>query len=182
VVARRTESVESGSPDLEGLSPESPMITLDVVGADDWERWRDLRLSALAEAPEAFCSSLRDWEHQSERAWRDRLTNVSTNLIAVLEGEDAGMVSAEASDNEVELIGMWVAPFARGRGVGDELVRAVINWSLPHQGSKLTLRVLKGNDRAATLYLRHGFEFQSDDGTEPERLMAHTGSGTSTHN
>ena len=182
MVARRTESVESGSPDLEGLSPESPMITLDVVGADDWERWRDLRLSALAEAPEAFCSSLSDWEHQSERAWRDRLTNVSTNLIAVLEGEDAGMVSAEASDNEVELIGMWVTPFARGRGVGDDLVRAVINWSLSQQGSKLTLRVLKGNDRAATLYLRHGFEFQSDDGTEPERLMAHTGSGTSTHN
>lgn len=182
MVARRTESVESGSPDLEGLSPESPMITLNVVGADDWERWRDLRLSALAEAPEAFCSSLSDWEHQSERAWRDRLTNVSTNLIAVLEGEDAGMVSAEVSDNEVELIGMWVAPFARGRGVGDELVRAIINWSLSQQGSKLTLRVLKGNDRAATLYLRHGFEFQSDDGTEPERLMAHTGSGTSTHN
>jgi GNAT superfamily N-acetyltransferase len=182
VVARRTESVESGSPDLEGLSPESPMITLYVVGADDWERWRDLRLSALAEAPEAFCSSLSDWEHQSERAWRDRLTNVSTNLIAVLEGEDAGMVSAEASDNEVELIGMWVAPFARGRGVGDELVRAVINWSFPFKTRSVSFDPWWGSDRAATLYLRHGFEFQSDDGTEPERLMAHTGSGTSTHN
>lgn len=52
------------------------MITLDVVSAEGWERWRDMRLDALSEAPEAFCSSLSDWEHQGEHAWRDRLTNV----------------------------------------------------------------------------------------------------------
>jgi RimJ/RimL family protein N-acetyltransferase len=179
VVARRAESVESGSPDLESLSSEGPMITLHVVRADDWERWRDMRLNALSEAPEAFCSTLSDWEHQSEQAWRDRLTDVPANFIAVLEGDDAGMVSAAVSDNDVELIGMWVAPFARGRGVGDELVRTVVDWSLSEQRSKLILRVLNGNDRAATLYQRHGFEYQSVTGAEQERLMVHTGLDTS---
>lgn len=147
------------------------MITLDVVDPDGWERWREMRLNALAEAPEAFCSSLSDWEHQSELAWRGRLTTVPVNIIATLEGEDAGMVSAAMSDNDVELIGMWVAPFARGRGVGDELVSAVIDWSRSQQPTRLILRVLRGNDRAATLYRRHGFEFQSTGDTEPERLM-----------
>jgi ribosomal protein S18 acetylase RimI-like enzyme len=149
------------------------MITLDVVDPDGWERWREMRLNALGEAPESFCSSLSDWEHQSELAWRDRLTNVPVNFIATLEGDDAGMVSAAMSNNDVELIGMWVAPFARGRGVGDELVRAVIDWSRSQQPTKLILRVLQGNDRAATLYRRHGFEFQSTGDAEPERLMVY---------
>ena len=70
------------------------MITLEVVGTDDWERWRDLRLSALKEASEAFCSSLSDWEHQSEDTWRQRLADVAGNFIAALDGKDAGMVSA----------------------------------------------------------------------------------------
>jgi GNAT superfamily N-acetyltransferase len=154
------------------------MITLEVVGTDDWERWRDLRLSALKEASEAFCSSLSDWEHQSEDTWRQRLADVAGNFIAALDGKDAGMVSAAVSDGEVELIGMWVAPLARGRGVGDELVRVVLDWSLSHQPLRLTLRVLNGNYRAVTLYERHGFKFEdSQDITsaEPDRLMVHEG-------
>jgi GNAT superfamily N-acetyltransferase len=153
------------------------MITLEVVGADDWKRWRDMRLKALREAPEAFCSLLSDWEHQNEDAWRTRLTDVPANFLVALDGEDAGMVSAAVSDAEVELIAMWVAPFARGRGIGDELVRAVVDWSLSHQHSRLTLRVLKGNDRAASLYERHGFSYdesQSGVDTEPDRLMVLT--------
>jgi GNAT superfamily N-acetyltransferase len=154
------------------------MITLEVVGTDDWERWRDLRLSALREAPEAFFSSLSDWEHKSEDTWRQRLADVAANFIVALDGKDAGMVSAAVTAEEVELIGMRVAPFARGRGVGDELVRAVADWSLSHQPLRLTLRVLNGNDRAITLYERHGFKFedsQNNTGAEPDRLMVHAG-------
>ena len=155
------------------------MITLEYIGVDEWERWRDMRLHALRESPKAFCSSLGDWEHQSERAWQDKLTDLSANIIAVLDGKDVGMVSAALPDNEVELSGMWVAPFARGRGVGDELVRAVVEWSLSQLRSRLTLRVLIGNDQAATLYERHGFEYvdsPSDGGIKSDRLMVRTSS------
>jgi ribosomal protein S18 acetylase RimI-like enzyme len=153
------------------------MITLEVIGADNWERWRDMRLDALREAPEAFCSSLSDWEDHSERTWRARLTEVSANFIATLDGKDVGMVSAATSDEEVELIGMWVAPFSRGRGIGDQLVEAVVDWSQSQQPSRLTLRVLVGNDRAVNLYERHGFEYEtrSDAGCEPDRQMVHVG-------
>ena len=155
------------------------MITLELVGATDWERWRDMRLNALRESPEAFCSSLSDWEHQSEETWRQRLTNVPANFIAELDGKDAGMASVDLSDNETELIGMWVAPFARGQGVGDELVSAVVDWSLFQKPSRLTLRVLRGNDRAAALYERHGFRFedrQSKSEDETDRIMVHVSS------
>ncbi|MHB8177165.1 MAG: GNAT family N-acetyltransferase [Vulcanimicrobiaceae bacterium] len=49
-------------------------------------------------------------------------------MVAELGGVPAGMVSATSPDRlgTAELISMWVAPFARGRGVGDRLVDAVI--------------------------------------------------------
>jgi GNAT superfamily N-acetyltransferase len=137
-----------------------------------------MRLSALIEAPEAFCSSLSEWENQGEQVWRNRLADVSVNFIALLDGTDAGMVSAMASGEEVELLSMWVAPFARGKGVGDQLVSAVINWSESQQVPRLILRVLDGNHRAATLYERHGFECESPQiatnaSPTAERLMLH---------
>jgi GNAT superfamily N-acetyltransferase len=153
------------------------MIALDVVTPEEWMRWRDMRLSALREAPEAFCASLSDWERQGEQRWRDRLVDVSVNFVALVDGRDAGMVSAMASNQEVELLSMWVAPFARGQGVGDELVSAVIAWSETQQAPRLILRVLEGNHRAETLYKRHGFEYELPQSTPdglraPERLMS----------
>jgi ribosomal protein S18 acetylase RimI-like enzyme len=155
------------------------MIELEVVTPEEWMRWRDMRLSALSEAPEAFCSALSDWNDEKEQSWRDRLVDVSVNFIALLDGRDAGMVSAMALDQEVELISMWVAPFARGEGVGDQLVSAVIKWSESQQAPRLILRVLTGNHRAAALYTRHGFEYESPQSatTAPptlERLMSYT--------
>jgi len=90
---------------------------------------------------------------------------------------DAGMVSGMSFDQEVELISMWVAPFARGQGVGDELINTIVQWTISQQKRRLMLRVLAGNDRAAALYIRHGFEYPSpsegdaDAHETGERLM-----------
>ena len=56
----------------------------------------------------------------------------SYNVIAVLDGQPAGMASGVPADGEngaAEPISMWVSPVARGRGVSDRLVRAVEDWA-----------------------------------------------------
>ena len=50
-----------------------------------------------------------------------------------------------------------VAPFARGRGIGDSLVAAVIQWARQRQAGRVSLAVVKRNVQAVALYLRHGF-------------------------
>ncbi|HEX4216202.1 MAG TPA: GNAT family N-acetyltransferase [Candidatus Dormibacteraeota bacterium] len=136
-----------------------PEISLRRIGADQWGLWRELRLEALAEAPEAFGSKLAEWQGtgDTERRWRARLDSVPLNLIADLDGTPAGMVSGVGEGGEVELISMWVAPFARGAGVGDALIEAVIAWAASLQPTRIQLEVREDNEHAAALYRRHGF-------------------------
>ncbi len=136
-------------------------IGLRALGADDWGVWRKLRLDALGEAPDAFSSTLAQWqgEGDTEARWRARLSTVALNVVADLDGKGAGMVSATApnQDETVDLISMWVAPFARGRGVGDSLIAAVIQWARARLAARISLAVVESNEHAVALYRRHGF-------------------------
>ncbi|MDN3242534.1 GNAT family N-acetyltransferase [Glycomyces tritici] len=150
------------------------MIEVRALGAEDWRLWRDLRLAALGEAPYAFASRLADWQGPSgtEERWRARLSGSNTHdLVAEDRGTPVGMASGieTADPAAVALIAMWVAPQARGRGVGDALIAAVEQWARRSGARSLLLSVAAGNTAAAALYRRNGFRdlqgTQDADGT-----------------
>jgi ribosomal protein S18 acetylase RimI-like enzyme len=136
-------------------------LNLVRLTSEDWPIWRSLRLRALTEAPYAFGSKLADWQGAGdlEARWRERLASVPFNLAAVLNNCPVGMVSATEPDlnRTVELISLWVAPSGRGRGVGDCLVEAVVQWAAEQKAVRLALDVREGNQHATKLYLRHCF-------------------------
>jgi GNAT superfamily N-acetyltransferase len=152
---------------------------LRVLTPDDWPVWRELRLAALAEAPQAFGSRLADWQGEGDREvrWRDRLSIPgSHNLVALVDGEPAGMASGIPDDEPgvAELISMWVSPAARGRGVGDRLLAAVEQWARQAGAGALKLLVYEGNANARALYRRAGFTETGEllpDGDRREVVM-----------
>jgi GNAT superfamily N-acetyltransferase len=103
------------------------------LAAGDWRLWRDVRLQALEDSPQAFSSLLSDWQGVGdvEIRWRKRLEDVPFNVIAFVDGRAVGQVSGTAVDGRrsVELISLWVAPDARGTGVGTALIEAVAEWA-----------------------------------------------------
>lgn len=158
-----------------------------VLTADDWPTWRALRLAALAEAPEAFGSRLADWTGagDTEERWRDRLSipgayDVVARLGDGAGGEPVGMVSGVPTEDDgvVELISLWVAPAARGRGVADALVAEVVRWARERGAGVLRLSVAEDNAAATALYARHGFRLTGEveglmaDGVRRELVMA----------
>jgi ribosomal protein S18 acetylase RimI-like enzyme len=142
-----------------GTSHRDVESAVRLVGADDWEEWRVLRLAALGDAPYAFEATLAQWQGDGDREerWRQRLGDVAVNFVADLDGKPAGMVSGAVHGEVVDLISMWVAPSARGAGVGDALVTAVLDWMDGMQLGTARLRVMVGNTHAIALYERHGF-------------------------
>lgn len=112
-------------------------VNVRALAEDDWERYRSVRLSALADSPDAFAATSDDESQLDEDFWRERMRR-STRLVAERDGEVVGVVSlgetraseldAEVDDDEDakagEIFGLWVHPDARGSGVASELVRA----------------------------------------------------------
>jgi len=108
-------------------------------------------------------------DNDTEERWRTRLVQGSC-FLAYDGGRPVGMVAGKLVGGAAELISMWVAPEARRRGVGRELIERVVTWSA---GRPLSLRVMDGNQAAITAYERQGFVLQ--DGTDAEgcRRMLH---------
>ncbi|HEY1682405.1 MAG TPA: GNAT family N-acetyltransferase [Candidatus Tumulicola sp.] len=132
-------------------------MNLRSCGEDDWVAWRAVRLAALTEAPYAFGSTLADWRDATEERWRQRLRSVPCNMVVAIDGVDVGMASGFPEEGNVLLISMWVAPSARGHGVGDRLIESVTEWARELGVPAVDLDVVESNLPAIALYRRNGF-------------------------
>jgi ribosomal protein S18 acetylase RimI-like enzyme len=132
------------------------------AGAADWEALRRLRLRALADAPDAFASTLDAEVAFPAEAWRQRAEGgpASATFIARQDGADVGLAGVFAEPDppgRMHLISMWVDPRHRRQGVARALVDLVIGWAAERQASELVLWVADHNDAARRLYERLGF-------------------------
>lgn len=112
----------------------------------------------MQDAPYAFGSKYEREVRATEDRWRQRLAGRS-QFVAEVDGSVAGTAGGIASDDGyAALISMWVAPSARGKGVGEMLVRAVLGWARDEAYPGVRLWVTDGNVAAERLYLRCGFD------------------------
>ena len=127
------------------------------IGPAEWERFRTVRLASLSESPAAFGARYADWVDAPAERWESRLTQVPLTLLAQEGTTVVGVVSGYPVEEKwVELISMWVAPSARGRGVAQQLIDAVTKWAAD-QGRSTFLMVLRDNAPARRAYERAGF-------------------------
>ncbi|MEP6651168.1 MAG: GNAT family N-acetyltransferase [Lapillicoccus sp.] len=140
-------------------------LTVYRVTPDDWRSHRDLRLEMLEDAPDAFFTQHADVAGFDEDAWRERIA-VQCHFQVRRDRDPVGSVGIwedpETPSDASTLVAMYVAPRARGTGVGERLVRAVLDEAVARGRSRVVLEVTEGNDPAIRLYERMGFVF---DGT-----------------
>ena len=133
---------------------------------DEWAAVREVRLAALADAPDAFASTMRREAARGELQWRSRITaspwflawraGTPAGLVAAVPDQPAGGLRAEAPCGW-HLVSMWVSPRARGHGVADLLLGAVIDHAEAAGAPQVTLWVALGNARARAFYQKMGF-------------------------
>ncbi|HEX5657865.1 MAG TPA: GNAT family N-acetyltransferase [Polyangiales bacterium] len=132
-------------------------MRIALAHAEDWQQWRTLRLAALAESPQAFGSRYAEWAQADEARWRQRLSH-GQNWIASLD-EPCAMVSGMPAGEGVNLIGLWVAPQSRRRGLAAALLETVIAWAITTGAAQVELEVKQRNHEARRIYTRRGFTF-----------------------
>lgn len=126
---------------------------------------REVRLAALCDAPDAFASGFDEESRWPARVWETKAAErasgcADANFVAESEGRVVGLVGAyrsEAEPQTVELVSMWVAPEARGAGIGAQLVEKVVEWATVTGAARVALWVVRGNEPATVLYERAGF-------------------------
>lgn len=123
------------------------------------ETVRPLRLRALREDPDSFGSTL---EREQDRPDEDWDIWVKDTLIAFDGETPVGMANLKLDREPAEIFGMWVAPDARGQGVGETLLRALLD----RAGERaVKLCVAETAPAARRLYERLGFEPTGETGT-----------------
>jgi ribosomal protein S18 acetylase RimI-like enzyme len=121
---------------------------------------REIRLEALAEAPEAFGSTLEREHARTLVDWQQWLSPSATFVLETDTGPN-GIAAAVPDSTDaavVHLMAMWVHPALRASGAASALVQAVLVWAEGRGASLVRLDVIDGNERARRLYERHGFQ------------------------
>ena len=142
-------------------------VTVRALTIADREAYRDLRLRALHDEPEAFTSSFEEEAASAERWSAERLAMRPDDDVLLGAFDPAGRLVGTAGierrprrkeRHKANFYGMYVAPEASGRGVGRQLLAAAIATARGWRGVCLiTLTVTRGNERARRLYASAGF-------------------------
>lgn len=153
----------------------SPEVSTRRLAAPEWQLYRELRLRSLADSPDAFGRTLEEETAFPAAHWETRILRATDStrdlpLVAERSGEPVGLAWGridESAHRAAQLYQMWVAPEARGAGVGRMLLQAVVDWARGSDADTLSLGVTCGDTPATRLYLAAGFEPVGD--AEPLR-------------
>ncbi|MBX3098744.1 MAG: GNAT family N-acetyltransferase [Salinibacterium sp.] len=135
------------------------MATVRRATPADWRGYRALRLRSLELAPDAFGSTLEAELAQPDEWWAARLAGSHT-LLAEVSGAAVGIGTGIRDRHEIgsrEIVGLWVEPEFRGRGLASELIEHLSTWAQDAAAHAVALWVSDGNDAARRLYERSGF-------------------------
>jgi ribosomal protein S18 acetylase RimI-like enzyme len=142
------------------------MVTIERLAESDWAAFREIRLRSLLDAPDAYGSTYGEESASTERAWRDWAAGRwRGGTAAVFAGRAAagavvGTATGAAYDAEesvAHVYAMWVAPDARGAGVGRALLDAVEGWARDGGRTRLVLAVTETNEGARRFYEACGY-------------------------
>ncbi len=124
--------------------------------------WRAIRLEALRIAPEAFGSSIDDWDGRPLADFAARLAGCEVWAAGPAPGTPLAVASWEAGISPAEpdlgwVMSVYVNPDARGQGLGDAIFARLIDRASRAGMTRMGLHVGQANARAQALYMRAGF-------------------------
>jgi ribosomal protein S18 acetylase RimI-like enzyme len=141
------------------------MLNVRRFHRHEWRLYRELRLSALRDAPDAFGSTVAREERFVDDEWIQRLERgvasaTELPLVAEYDGGAVGLcwVRLDPGDSSIALLyQVWVHPDARRRGVARGLLETGMQWAREAGARTMALSVSVVGESAVRLYEQAGF-------------------------
>lgn len=145
--------------------PDAP-ITIRRALPEHWEAHRDLRLEMLADAPDAFWTTIADVHDRAPEQWREDVDGSRIHLQALVGDEVAGGLGIDPvgydedvllDDETVNIVSVYVRPAFRGGGIVRALMVAARDTVDGLGRKRMLLETVDDNAAARCRYQRLGF-------------------------
>lgn len=140
------------------------MTTTRRATEADVSLFKEVRLRALKESPEAFGSTYQGAIVRDNESWREQLLSTISgpwrNMQFAFRGDDCVGIAALYRHEGAEsgdIIQMWVAPEARGTEAATLLVSTLLGWAREAGFAEVCLNVTNTNKRGIHFYEKCGF-------------------------
>ena len=146
------------------------MITIRRLQVGEVDLFKQVRLMALQEAPDAFPSTYTAALQRSVESWREQADSSAqgsdrATFIVFSDDLPIGMTALYRDEGKVdigELLQVWVSPEYRGTRVVWDLMDAIFKWASENRFHKIIAGVTKGNARALKFYVKYGFSLMEE--------------------
>jgi ribosomal protein S18 acetylase RimI-like enzyme len=160
---------------IRSLNTQRGMIVIREANVTDAVQFRELRLGALQDSPNAFSADYQKNLSQPSQYWEDRLRmeeDEATIFFAEHEDDLIGMTGiargrSPKTRHGADIWGVYVQPEWRGLRIAEELINSCFTWAKARKVIIVRLGVAATNRSAIRCYERCGF---SKYGTEPRAI------------
>jgi ribosomal protein S18 acetylase RimI-like enzyme len=112
----------------------------------------------LREKPDAYASEYQTEARFEPDLWKQRLATAASYLAFDDDQALVGIATGlETEDGDTYVVGMYVAPEARGSGCAHQLLDAIAELATRRHAKRLVLEVAESNIRATRSYRSYGF-------------------------
>ena len=143
-------------------SVNQPEATIRRIQKAEWRSLRALRLEALQDSPRSYGSTYAGEVTRTDAEWQERAGAGAAGLdevavVAVVGDRWVGMARGYLEPPVAHLIAVYVQPASRGRGIGQAISQAIVEWARERGAGEVLLSVSDWNEGARRVYKRLGF-------------------------
>lgn len=142
-------------------------VQISTLSIADWSLYKELRLKALRQDSIAFLDSFEEALDKVDDYWMRHLNaseEDSITLFARASNKLVGMIAIlfntkVKTKHVAEIVGMYVDPKHRGKGIGIKLMQEIENKVREREDiKKIKLEVVETQEAAINLYKKQGFK------------------------
>ena len=139
-------------------------LTVRALAVSEWERFRDVRLMALKDAPGAFATSYTQAAQRTPETWQSLVHGPTNQIFGLFNGEHlVGITGAFAwpgdpAGKTATLVMSYIVPAYRGRRLSRLLYAAALDWTRANPRFRCVIVAMRASNAASRRACeRHGF-------------------------